>query len=82
MEFNSYSDSGRTLFVEFKCRRCGATHYEPLKQANERSGNESYGYLHNINIPPEWSKIAYGTIVREKCAKAYVEFMQGGSGNG
>lgn len=82
MEFNSYSDSGRTLYVEFKCHRCGATHYETLEQANKRSGGESYGYLHNISIPPEWGTIGYSTIVCEKCAKAYTEFMQGGSGNG
>ena len=81
MEFNSYSDSGRTLFVEFKCRRCGKTHYEPLEEAHKRS-SDTYGYLRNLSLPPEWGAIGYSTILCEKCAKAYTEFMQGGAGNG
>lgn len=72
MTLNQYSSSGRTLYVEFKCARCGHTEYHKLEEYKDI---EDYGYLHNIPEPKDWHEVFYGQILCPTCYKAYQGFM-------
>lgn len=76
LQFNKYSDDGRTLMVKFTCYRCGASAIIPLSEAKIPS--DHYGHLHNIDPPTSmcWGELPYNTILCPTCLKAYKEFMQ------
>lgn len=74
LQFNKYSDEGRTLMVKFTCYRCGESVTIPLSEANVPS--DHYGHLHNIDPPKPWDEIPYNKILCPDCLKAYKEFMQ------
>jgi len=72
MTFNSCEDSGRTLYVEFKCTRCGRTEYHKLEEYKEV---EDYGYLHNIPAPCGWREVHYSRLLCQTCYEAFCNFM-------
>ena len=66
--------SGRELTIKFTCYRCEKTEFLPYDKVMDK---DSYGYLHNSDLPKDWATVGYGTILCPDCAKAYKLFMGG-----
>lgn len=81
MTLKEFSDKGRTVYIEFKCMRCGHAKLEPYSEVSGRTG-EHCGYLRQLTLPQGWRDFDFRLLLCDKCAQALSEFMQGGSGNG
>lgn len=49
-DFDKYSDHARTLYIRFKCTRCGCEAIEPLKECSDRTGDRG-DYLGQLRLP-------------------------------
>lgn len=72
--FNSYSDHGVTLMVEFRCRRCGATEIVKLEDCRT---NDDYGHLHNLKKPKGWGTFGWSVLLCPKCTAELKTFLDG-----
>lgn len=64
---------GRELMVKFTCFRCKKSESLPYDAV---MNGETYGYLHNSDLPEDWEKVGYGsTILCPECSKQYKLFM-------
>lgn len=68
-----YSLRGRTLFIEFKCGRCGTTYFEPYeKQAANTEGN-----LQCFKPPEGWQDDGlYNPLLCPECAEQFHRFLR------
>lgn len=73
-QFNSYSDKGITLMVEYKCHRCGKAQVDHLEPHVPKDG---YGYLHNLSVPEGWSNHFYGVLLCPECTEKLRWFLEG-----
>jgi hypothetical protein len=72
----AHSKKGRTIYVEFKCKRCGKTHYEPYdNQYNAESGrtHENPDYF---KAPEGWRDTWGLPLLCDECANIYDTFMK------
>ena len=73
-QFDHYQTEGRTLYCEFKCRRCGATYMRPLKECVPN--DEGDRWLRNTVPPPGWDTY-YGGLLCAECADKLRRFIAG-----
>lgn len=64
-QFDHYETEGRTLYCEFKCRRCGTTYMRPLKECVPN--DEGARYLRNTNPPPRLGYLLRRPALRRVC---------------
>jgi rubredoxin len=61
--------------VKFKCHRCGVEHVDELEKYDKHP--ESYGYLHNLNLPKGWDDMLNVWLLCPDCAAKHKAFMNG-----
>lgn len=74
MEIREFSGEGRTLLIEYRCRRCNKTHTETFKSACEKN-KEHYGYLHNMKAPQGWKTINNTFLLCDECSTEFNNFI-------
>lgn len=73
MEIRELKSSGRTVMIQFECRRCKKKLYFDL---SEMIDNNFYGHLHNTKLPAGWNDAtAFGQLFCEECMEAYKAFI-------
>lgn len=76
-KFDKYEDKSKTLFIRFKCNRCGFEEFEKLEDCDKRTG-ERGDYLHQLLLPRGWLYEQFlGRALCPDCNRAYDEFMKG-----
>lgn len=72
MNITEFSSHGRTLMVEFKCRRCKTTALRPF----EDCVSKDYRGLYDCEPPKEWRDGGfYYPLFCPECHEAYKRFM-------
>lgn len=75
MTINQFESHGRTLLVEFECRRCKTTAIRPLAECMSEC-KEGYRDLYDLNPPKNWKDGGfYYPIFCPECKLAYEKFM-------
>lgn len=76
-QIDKYADYCKTLFIQFKCTRCGFEVLEPLKDCISKTGDNG-GYLRQFSVPKGWYDKDYEAIALcPTCFEAYRKFMRG-----
>ena len=73
IEFNRFSDNGKTLMAGFKCQRCRTTAVAPLKDCIR--DDEGSRFIHNLKPPEGWSDHFYGWLLCPECTQKLRDFM-------
>ncbi len=77
IELDRYEHGGKTLFIRFKCTRCGLEEFEKLNDCDKRTGDRG-PYLHQLMLPKDWFHDDFrGYALCPVCHKDYREFMNG-----
>ena len=75
--FDRYEDYARTLYIRFKCTRCGKEELEPLRACSERTGDRG-DLLGQLRLPENWYDNHFNDFALcPACNKAYFKFMRG-----
>ncbi len=76
--FDKYEDYCKTLFIRFKCKRCGFEEFETLEDCDQRTGDRG-NFLRQLSLPKGWYDDDYRNVALcPNCRKAFDEFMKGG----
>ena len=76
MNIEKFSEKGRTLFVQFKCERCGTTALRTF-EACLKDAKHGCGALWDFCPPEKWRDGGfYYPLFCPDCSKAYEEFMR------
>lgn len=75
--FDKYEDYSKTLFIRFKCSRCGFEELETLEHCDKRTGDRG-NFLRQLSLPKGWYDDEYRSVALcPNCRKAYEDFMSG-----
>lgn len=76
--FDKYEDYSKTLYIRFKCTRCGFEEFEKLSDCSKRTDDRG-NYLGQLRLPQGWYDNWYASMALcPKCQKAFDEFRRGG----
>ena len=74
LEFDHYSQNGKTLMAGFTCQRCRATAVAPLKDCVP--GDEGDRFIRNLKPPKGWSDHFYGWLLCPECTNKLKDFIE------
>ena len=75
--FDKYATISKTLFIRFKCIRCGHEEFEPLQDCDKRTGDRG-NYLSQLSFPEGWYRLNFAeNVLCPECYIAFSEFMKG-----
>lgn len=70
-----HSIRGRTLYVEFKCKRCGKVHLEPYDKQYNATTSTDIEHLDFFNPPKGWKNEFGFPLICDECNEQYKAFM-------
>ena len=74
--FDKYADYCKTLYIRFKCSRCGFEEFELLRACIERTGDNG-GCLRQFHLPKGWYDDEYrGIALCPSCKEAFNKFLR------
>ena len=78
MKLEKLNDFGRTITVQFQCRRCKATATKPLSDSIPVDGFLDPIRLYDLVPPNDWRNGGfYYPLLCPECAMKYDRFMSG-----
>lgn len=79
MAYTPWSRDGRTLYIQFKCYRCGKEHFEKYDTCRSSDENDYINTFYRFHTPMGWGQLRYDfQILCPECNEEYEKFIEAG----